>query len=105
MAGLAAAAEIARLGLSVHPSLGNFVLVEFPAVAGQDARRPPMPGSKAEGIIPRQMDAYGLPHCLRISVGLEDENRRVVEALARLRRLGGRRHDALRARRHAWASG
>jgi histidinol-phosphate/aromatic aminotransferase/cobyric acid decarboxylase-like protein len=28
------------------------------------------------------MAAYGLPYCLRLSVGTEAENRRVVEALA-----------------------
>ena len=33
------------------------------------------------GILARPMTAYGLPECLRISVGLEDENRAVVEAL------------------------
>ena len=73
--------EIARLGLRAHPSLGNFLLVEFQPGAGRDA------GAanaylEAEGIIPRQMGAYGLPHCLRISVGLEEENRRLIAALA-----------------------
>ena len=28
------------------------------------------------------MGAYGLPDCLRISIGLEEENRRLVAALA-----------------------
>ena len=32
-------------------------------------------------MIPRAMGAYGLPGSLRISVGREDENRRLVEAL------------------------
>ncbi len=35
----------------------------------------------SRGVIPRQMAAYGLPDSLRITVGLEDENRAVVEAL------------------------
>ena len=73
--------EITALGLRVHPSQGNFILIEFPAGAGRDAAAANA-HLEAEGIIPRQMGGYGLPNCLRISVGLEDENRRLVEALA-----------------------
>jgi histidinol-phosphate aminotransferase len=73
--------EIQALGLTVHPSLGNFVLIEFPDQPGRNA---PAANAflEAEGIIPRMMGAYGLPSCLRLSIGLEAENRRVVEALA-----------------------
>ena len=75
------ARKLAKLGLRVHPSLGNFLLVEFPAGGGRDAGAANA-WLEARGIIPRQMDGYGLPHCLRISIGLEEENRRLVEALA-----------------------
>jgi len=73
--------EIAKLGLRAYPSLGNFLLIEFPAGAGRDAGAANA-WLEARGIIPRQMGGYGLSHCLRISVGLEDENRRLIEALA-----------------------
>lgn len=73
--------EIAALGLQVHPSLGNFILVDFPAEPGRDADAANA-YLEGEGIIPRQMGAYGLPNALRISVGLEEENRRLVAALA-----------------------
>ena len=33
------------------------------------------------GIIARQMGGYGLPECIRITIGLEDENQLVVQAL------------------------
>ena len=45
--------------------------------------------AEGQGVIPREMGAYGLPHCLRISVGLEAENRAAVAALSGF--LGGRR--------------
>jgi histidinol-phosphate aminotransferase len=76
------ARELAGLGLEVHPSVGNFVLVAFPAEPGRDAAAANA-HLEADGLIPRQMAAYGLPHCLRISVGLEPENRALVASLAR----------------------
>ena len=82
------AAEIAGLGLKVWPSVGNFLLVEFPAEPGRDAAAA-LRWLEGQGVIPREMGAYGLPHCLRISVGLEAENRAAVAALAGF--LGGRR--------------
>ena len=74
-------ASSAALGLRAYPSLGNFLLVEFPDGAGRNAAAANA-YLEAEGVIPRQMGAYGLPDCLRISIGLEEENRRLVAALA-----------------------
>lgn len=68
-------------GLTVHPSVGNFVLVELPG----EPRRDAVAASRfleRHGIIPREMGGYGLPSMLRISVGLESENQRLVEAIA-----------------------
>lgn len=75
------AAEIQGLGLEVWPSVGNFLLIGFPREPGRDAAAANA-WLEREGVIPREMAAYGLPHCLRLSVGLEDENRRAVAALA-----------------------
>ena len=81
--------EITALGLRVHPSQGNFILIEFPAGAGRDAAAANA-YLEAEGIIPRQMGSYGLAQCLRLSVGREEENHRVVAALAAF--VAGRMH-------------
>jgi histidinol-phosphate aminotransferase len=69
------------VGLAVPDSLCNFVLVRFPTEAGRDA---PAADSflRSRGIIARRMEAYGLPDCLRITIGLEDEMRAAVAALA-----------------------
>jgi histidinol-phosphate aminotransferase len=74
-------AEIEALGLKVWPSVGNFLLIEFPQAPGRDAAAANA-WLEREGIIPREMGAYGLPHCLRLTVGLEAENRCAVAALA-----------------------
>lgn len=69
-------------GLVVPDSACNFVLVRFPAELGRSA--PAADGVlRQEGIIARRMEAYGLPDCLRITIGLEDEMRAAVAALAR----------------------
>jgi histidinol-phosphate aminotransferase len=76
------AAEIQALGLEVWPSAGNFLLVAFPRGPGRGAAAASA-FLEREGLIPREMRAYGLPQCLRISVGLEHENRELVAALGR----------------------
>ncbi len=77
------AKEIAALGLVVHPSVGNFLLIDFPDEPGRDAQAASA-FLESRGIIPRAMGAYGLPRSLRITVGLEDENRKLVAALGDL---------------------
>jgi histidinol-phosphate aminotransferase len=67
------------LTLPYIPSVGNFVSVDV----GRD------PGEVYEallheGVIVRPVDNYGMPGYLRISVGLEDENRRCLEALGKV---------------------
>jgi histidinol-phosphate aminotransferase len=71
---------LSALGLTVHPSIANFVLVEFTDQNGGSAHAA---GAwlESHGILARQMAAYGLPRCLRISVGCEAENRAVVDSL------------------------
>jgi len=73
-------AELRKLGLDVTPSIGNFLLVCF-----NDSDRDAEAADaflKSRGIVVRRMGGYGFPNCLRISIGLEDEMRAVVDALA-----------------------
>jgi histidinol-phosphate aminotransferase len=80
------AAEMARvteglraLGLDWIPSVGNFVTV--------DLGRPAGPVDQAllrEGVICRPVANYGLPNHLRITVGLADENDRLLSALGKV---------------------
>ncbi len=72
--------ELRALGLTVPESFGNFVLVRFPETPGQDAEAADA-HLKSKGIIVRRMGGYGLPDALRITIGLEDEMRAVVQAL------------------------
>ena len=63
-------------GLQVSPSEANFLLVDF----GQDAL-PVFQGVLQRGVITRPVGVYGLPTCLRISVGRRSENRRLLAAV------------------------
>ncbi|MFQ5775844.1 MAG: histidinol-phosphate transaminase [Kiloniellaceae bacterium] len=75
------AARVNELGLHPYPSAGNFVLVRFPAEPARSAAAA-LGQLKAQGILVRAMGAYGLPDCLRITVGTEEETRAVADALA-----------------------
>lgn len=72
--------EIRGLGLEVTPSVCNFVLVHFPDAEGKDAMAANAFLTQ-KGLIVRPLQPYGLPNALRISIGLDDDNRSVVEAL------------------------
>jgi histidinol-phosphate aminotransferase len=74
-------AEVEKLGLRVTPSVANFVLIHFPQDAGKGAAACDE-FLKSRGIILRRVVSYGLPDCLRLTIGTEDENRAVVAALA-----------------------
>jgi histidinol-phosphate aminotransferase len=74
-------AELRALGLGVPDSVCNFVLVRFATDSGRDAAAADA-FLKSRGIIARRMEAYGLPESLRITIGLEDEMRAAVAALA-----------------------
>jgi len=73
--------QTAALGLDPRPSAGNFVLLHFPGQNGHDAATA-LIWLKARGILVRGMAAYGLPDCLRVTIGTEAQTRAVVAALA-----------------------
>jgi histidinol-phosphate aminotransferase len=70
---------LSRLGLSWIPSRTNFVAVNVGRTAG-----PVYEGLLAQGVIVRPLAGYGMPCYLRVSVGLETENRRFLDALAQI---------------------
>ncbi len=76
--------EIRALGLNVLPSLGNFVLMEFPASGPTATAAYAFLG--ARGFILRPMGGYGLDNFLRLTVGTQEANRGVVAALTDLLR-------------------
>ena len=68
-------------GLEVRPSAANFILVRLPDRAGRDAGRA-MRFLNERGIIPRETGGYGLPGCLRFTIGRENEMRATADAVA-----------------------
>lgn len=73
--------EISKLGFETVPSVGNFFLIRFPKEQGKTAQDADAFLMK-RGLILRDVTSYGLSDCLRLSVGSEEANRLVVEALA-----------------------
>jgi histidinol-phosphate aminotransferase len=76
-------AEIERLGIKVTPSVGNFVLLHFTRENGRDAKSADA-FLTARGYILRAVGAYGLPDCLRLTIGTEEANQGLVAALGEL---------------------
>ena len=70
--------EIKKLGLVVTPSVGNFLLIHFNGAA-KAAEADAFLVSR--GLILRRLDSYGLPSCLRLSVGSEEANHAFIAAL------------------------
>jgi histidinol-phosphate aminotransferase len=73
------AAGIEAAGIKVHPGEGNFVLADF--VTAEQANAADM-FMRQRGLIVRRVGAYGLPQCLRITVGTAEECGMVIDTLA-----------------------
>ena len=71
---------IEALGLSVTPSVGNFLLVHFPQTEGRTAADADRFLSE-NGVIVRAVSAYGLPNALRMTIGSDEANLRLIEVL------------------------
>lgn len=67
------------IGLKVTPSVGNFILIHFPdderSAAGADKLL------SDNGLILRAVTGYGFPNALRMTIGDETANRKVVSVL------------------------
>ena len=71
---------LSEMGLPVVPSQDNFVMTVLPSE--QDAQRV-FEELLAQGVVVRPLKAFGLPNCLRISTGTDEDNRLCVDALRR----------------------
>jgi histidinol-phosphate aminotransferase len=70
-------AELAALGIEVWPTDANFVLARAGAGIHDALMR--------EGVIVRPLAGFGMPEHIRITIGLPEENERLIKTLKRLR--------------------
>jgi histidinol-phosphate aminotransferase len=73
------AAALTASGIHIYPSEANFVLADFGTPAKAEAADAYL---RSRGLIVRRVGGYGLPHCLRITVGRAEENELLAGALA-----------------------
>ena len=69
--------ELRALGIRTWPTDANFLLAETGAGIYQELLR--------LGVIVRPMGGFGLPDCVRITIGTPEENEKLVKALQTLR--------------------
>ncbi len=72
------AARLTQAGALVYPSEANFLLVDFTTSERAIAADAFL---KSRGIIVRMVKSYGLPSCLRITIGTDEECDLVAETL------------------------
>ncbi len=73
-------AALRAMGLTVTPSVANFVLVHFPEEAGRTAAEADA-FLTARGVITRRVSSYGLPNALRVTVGSAEANGAFLDGL------------------------
>ena len=78
--------EISKLGLTVVPSQTNFILVDF--VTPENAASA-FEYLRQHTLVVRPMGGYGLPACLRITIGTEAQMRLTAETLGSWREKTG----------------
>lgn len=70
-------AALAEIGLTVTPSVGNFVLIHFPDDAAKSAEKADQ-YLLSKGCILRRVAGYGFPNALRMTIGTATANRAVI---------------------------
>jgi histidinol-phosphate aminotransferase len=70
-------AALPALGVKLYPTAGNFVLADVGASGHAVYER-----LLRRGVIVRPVAGYGLPRCVRITIGTADQNERLIAALA-----------------------
>jgi histidinol-phosphate aminotransferase len=73
-------AEMKDIGITMLPSIGNFVLLRFAEGGGRDSKAADA-FLTGRGILARNVDNYHLPDCLRVTIGLDDEMDALLSAL------------------------
>jgi len=76
--------EISQSGFQVEPSGGNFITVVFPNPAAAQGAHRHIAGM---GMLTRPLHDYGMPECIRITVGRTEDNERIIEAFRGLAQL------------------
>jgi histidinol-phosphate aminotransferase len=71
--------KLPQIGLKYYPTETNFIMVDL----GQEAR-PIFEAMLRQGVIVRSGDVLGMPSCLRITIGSQEQNERVLSLLAGL---------------------
>jgi histidinol-phosphate aminotransferase len=70
--------ELQPLGLKVLPTQANFVCIPFGC---EETALSVYQGLLRRGVIVRPLRPFGLPHCLRITIGTPEQNLLLLEAL------------------------
>jgi histidinol-phosphate aminotransferase len=73
--------SLRSMGFDVVPSEANFVMVPM---AGPEQTSALVEDLLRQGIIVRPLTAFGLPHCIRISTGTDEENQLCVNAIQKV---------------------
>lgn len=70
--------SLKAMGIDVVPSDANFIMVPL-----EDAREAQWLTEELlrKGVIVRPVSAFGLPHCVRISTGTDEDNRMFIDAM------------------------
>ena len=72
--------ELKKIHINIRPSEGNFSFVE----TSEEKAKKISSHLASEGIIVRQLDSYGLPNCLRITIGTREEMETTIQSLRKL---------------------
>ena len=77
---LRVSAAVENAGFKTYPSVGNFVLIEFPQESGRTSADADA-FLRNQGIVVRDVKVYGLPTCLRASIGTVEQNDDLIAAI------------------------